>query len=186
MTRLDRFLRDYRIRKIIPYIPQDARVLDVGCHDGALFHALEGRIREGVGIDPHAEPSSALKNVKFVRGWFPKDLPDGELFDVITMLAVLEHFPPAELQVLPEAISARLKPGGRFIATVPSPWVDHIIHLLAFLRLIHGVKLGMDEHHGYAVKSTASLFTARAPLRLLMHRRFQLGFNNLFVFEKVG
>jgi 2-polyprenyl-3-methyl-5-hydroxy-6-metoxy-1,4-benzoquinol methylase len=186
MTRLDRFLRDYRVRKIIPYIPQGARVLDVGCHDGALFQILKGRIAEGTGVDPHAEPQPGLDHVTFITGLFPQDLPGDVVFDVITMLAVLEHFPPAELQRLPEAIAARLKPGGRFIATVPSPWVDHIIHGLAFLRLIHGARLGMDEHHGYAVENTTPLFTARAPLRLLVHQRFQWGLNNLFVFEKTS
>jgi hypothetical protein len=41
----------------------------------------------------------------------------------------------------------------------------------------------LDEHHGFAVEKTPSLFCA-VGLELVRHERFQLGLNNLFVFRK--
>jgi hypothetical protein len=59
--------------------------------------------------------------------------------------------------------------------------VDHILTVLKTLRVIDGMSL--EEHHGYDVNHTASIF---APPRFALdvHRRFQLGLNNLFVFRR--
>jgi hypothetical protein len=61
--------------------------------------------------------------------------------------------------------------------------VDWILAVLKFLRLIDGMSL--EEHHGYQVKQTTAIFSAKS-FRLLRRKRFQLGLNNLFVFERVG
>ena len=67
------------------------------------------------------------------------------------------------------------------IITVPSPFVDQILKVLTTLRLVHG--MSVEEHHGYDIKQTAQIFSA-PNFRLLSHERFQLGLNNLFVFER--
>ena len=51
MRYLDRFLRDRRLAQVVRRIPVGAAVLDVGCHDGALFRAIGFGLRFGVGID---------------------------------------------------------------------------------------------------------------------------------------
>src|SRR5205814_5880341 len=89
---LDRVLQRWRIAVAAPWIPPGARVLDIGCADGALFDVLRGRIAGGVGIDPDAPAGQPRTGVRLVRGLFPADAPD-ERFDVITMLAVIEHLP---------------------------------------------------------------------------------------------
>jgi hypothetical protein len=48
----DRLLQFWRFSKVHPYIPRGARVLDIGCADGALFRLIENKIHEGVGLDP--------------------------------------------------------------------------------------------------------------------------------------
>jgi len=98
------------------------------------------------------------------------------------MLAVLEHFPPAQYGELRRGCVKFLKPGGRLIITVPSPAVDHILSMLKFLRLIDGMSL--EEHHGYDVNQTPAIFPAE-DFRLLKRATFQLGLNNLFVFERI-
>jgi hypothetical protein len=74
-----------------------------------------------------------------------------------------------------------LKPNGRLIITVPSPMVDHVLKVLKFLRLIDGMSL--EEHHGFEVHQTTAIFPAK-DFRLVKRKRFQLGLNNLFVFER--
>ncbi|HAF11486.1 MAG TPA: hypothetical protein DCK98_15590 [Chloroflexi bacterium] len=177
---LDRFLQRWRISVAAPWIPSGARVLDVGCADGALFDVLRDRIAGGVGIDPDAATTRTREGVRLVRGLFPADTPD-ERFDAITMLAVIEHLPDSSYAAVGGAAARLLRDGGRLIATVPEPAVDRIVELLQVLRLAEGMSL--EEHHGFATAQTPGIFEP-AGFRLLAHRRFQLGLNNLFVFER--
>jgi len=163
-----------------PWIPSGSRVLDVGCADGALFDVLDDRIAGGVGIDPDAPLKRTAERVRFVRGLFPANAPD-ELFDAITMLAVIEHMPTSSLAAVSRAAARLLRDGGRLIATVPEPAVDRIVELMQRLHLAEGMSL--EEHHGFATAQTRSIFEP-AGFRLVRHRRFQLGLNNLFVFER--
>jgi hypothetical protein len=74
-----------------------------------------------------------------------------------------------------------LKPGGRIVITVPSPRVDAILHVLLKLRLIDGISA--HEHYGFEPGLTPQVFPAPR-FRLVRRQTFQLGLNNLFVFEK--
>ena len=180
MKRFDLYLRSQRIKKVLPFIAEGARVLDIGCSEGRLFENLPSRAT-GVGIDPGLGNVPQIHGFTFIKGFFPTDLPDAQLFDVITMTAVLEHFP--ENQQLPLAMDCAkwLKPGGRVVITVPSPWVDPILHVLQFIRFMDAEAL--EQHYGFDARKTPDIFGA-AGLRLIIHKRFQLGLNNLFVFEK--
>lgn len=181
MKALDRLLQSWRIRKAQGFIPRGARVLDVGCADGALFRQLGERIREGVGIDPSVGEPTQTATFRIVPGAFPDDLPEAERFDAVTMLAVLEHIPLDKQREVAAACARCLEPGGRLIVTVPSPAVDRILHLLESMRLIEGMAL--HEHYGFEPWQTPSIFVPHG-LRLARARKFQLRLNNLFVFEK--
>jgi 2-polyprenyl-3-methyl-5-hydroxy-6-metoxy-1,4-benzoquinol methylase len=181
MTFLDTFLQNWRIRKAKRYLAPGARVLDIGSADGALFKKLSGQNLQGLGIDPTLKGNTSAAGIPLVAGFFPKDMPLAEPFDAITMLAVLEHFPLAQYEELKTGCFKYLKPGGKLIITVPSPFVDEILKVLTALRLVDGMSL--EEHHGYDVGQTISIFPA-PQFRLLRHTRFQLGLNNLFVFER--
>lgn len=182
MTLLDRGLQRWRIARARPFIPRGARLLDVGCHDAVLFRRLGSRLRGGVGIDPLAPPAAGLANgFQVVRGMFPADLPPGELFDAVTCLAVLEHVPRSGQRDFLVACADRLMAGGVLVLTVPALAVDSILRWLRRLRLVDGMSL--DQHHGYAPAETIPLAQA-AGFVLVVHRRFQLGLNNLFVFRK--
>src|SRR5262245_26590455 len=177
---LDRLLRRWRIREVRRFIPPGSTVLDVGCHDGALFRILSGRISGGVGLDPLVERSESRGRFRFVSGTFPDDLASNERFDVITLMAVLEHVEPGRLRAWGEACSARLAPGGVVIATVPSAKVDGLLDLLARVGLVAGMSL--EEHHGFDPSDVPRLFGSDG-FSLVRHDRFELGMNNLFVFR---
>ena len=185
MTALDRFLQNYRIDQARPFIEKGARVLDLGSADGVLF-ARHGQCGPGsMGIDPILPANTKTpQGFSMIRGYFPQDLPaNAGPFDAIVMLAVLEHFPNDLHSVLAAGVARFLNPGGRLIITVPSPAVDKILEILVALHLVHGMSL--EEHHGFDINQTPEIFAP--PLFKLVRRApFQLGLNNLFVFERTA
>jgi len=180
MKPLDRLLQRWRIAVAAPWVRSGSRVLDIGSADGALFDQLRRRGATGIGIDPNSSLIPRADGVRLIRGLFPADAPDGP-FDAITMLAVLEHLPAASHAAVVGATARLLRDGGRLIVTVPEPAVDRIVHLLQRLRLAEGMSL--EEHHGFSTAQTRTMFEP-VGFVLLKHRRFQLGLNNLFVFER--
>jgi 2-polyprenyl-3-methyl-5-hydroxy-6-metoxy-1,4-benzoquinol methylase len=182
MKSLDYYLRDVRFAKARPFIRPGEVVLDVGCDDGAMFERLRGVIKSGVGVDPVLAEKTQKDLYTLYPGLFPDAVPEGTKVDVITMLAVLEHIPPSQQARLGQLCYDLLNPGGRVVITVPSPRVDDILHLLLKLRLIEG--MSVHEHYGFKPEHTGPLFTA--PLfRRRVKRKFQLGLNNLFVFDRL-
>ncbi len=184
MKLTDRILQRWRIARALPFIAPGSQILDIGSADGALFRRLgPWKGERCLGIDPTLKSDTRVDGVPLIAGCFPEDMPAVEPFDVITLLAVLEHFPPAEYDHLRAGCLKFLRPGGRLIITVPSAAVDRVLAVLKFLRLIDGMSL--EEHHGYRVEQTTDLFPAKS-FRLLSRKGFQLGLNNLFVFERVA
>lgn len=182
MTKVDILLQNWRIRKAGRFLAQTARVLDIGCSDGALFHRLQ-YLKNGTGIDPDLKEQVHLFNADLYPGYFPADLPAGDLFDAITMLAVMEHIPPDEQQKLVRDCYQWLKPSGLVILTLPSPKVDHILVLLRSIRLVHAATL--HQHFGFDAHEALTIFGS-AGFSLVHASKFQLGLNNLFVFRKPG
>jgi len=182
VTGLDRFLQRWRVRVALAHLPPGADLLDVGCYDGALVsRALalpkDRRPRRAVGIDPAAPgdfPGLDIRRANLTSAGFR----DAE-FTCVALLAVLEHVPDAP--AFARDLARVLAPGGRLIITVPSPRVDAILAVLRAVRLVHGMSL--EQHHGYDPRRTSAVFEG-AGFRLATHRTFQLGLNNLFVFEK--
>ncbi len=181
MKPLDRLLRDWRISKALPYLQPGARVLDIGSADGAMFRRFDGRMAEGVGIDSGLKRQLEGPNWRLVKGWFPEDLPDAGPFDLITMLAVLEHIPPAEQERFARECARRLAPGGHIVITVPSKAVDAIVDVLVRMRLMRAV--GIEQHWGFDPTDAPRLFAAHG-LETVAAKRFQLGLNNLYVLQR--
>jgi SAM-dependent methyltransferase len=180
MKALDRYLRDVRIRKAREFVRQGDVVVDVGCADGAMFERWGELIEHGYGVDPVLERTEEGPGYTLYGGHFPEALPEVKC-DVITMLAVLEHIPANVQAGLGQAAYDLLNPGGRVVITVPSPRVDDILELLVRFRIVDG--MSVDEHYGFDPTKTLEVF-ATPRFRLLRQCRFQLGLNNLFVFEK--
>lgn len=181
MRFLDRYLRDARIARAKPYVRHGDVVLDVGCADGAMFRQWQGFIARGIGIDPTLESRSVTDAYELIPGHFPDVVPSAVSCDVITMLAVVEHMPPAQQARLADACDALLKRRGRIVITVPSPRVDDTLHVLDRLHLVDG--MSMHEHYGFQPRDVPAIFP---PPRYeqIVRQRFQLGLNNLFVFER--
>jgi 2-polyprenyl-3-methyl-5-hydroxy-6-metoxy-1,4-benzoquinol methylase len=182
MKAFDYWLQKKRIAQAAAFINTGAHVLDIGSYDGALFKQLYDKNITGAGVDPLAK-TAGYGHYRLVKGLFPQAFQPDELFDCITMLAVLEHIPVGEQPKLAQACHQHLKPKGRVIITVPAPQVDYILAVLRFLRIIDGMSL--EEHYGFKTTDTPHIFSS--PLfKLLSHKTFQFGLNHVFVFEKVS
>jgi SAM-dependent methyltransferase len=183
LTWLDRYGQRLRLETTKPYIPAGARVLDIGCGDGALFRSLNGAIRSGIGIDPDASDRDDGR-FRFVKGFYPEDYEHtGDLFDVIVGLAVLEHLTPEQQNAMAAACFHHLRPRGRLVLTVPSRAVDPILHVVQRIGLGDRDTMHLEEHHGFRAADTGPLFE-RAGLILTARQHFELYLNNLFVFTK--
>lgn len=95
-------------------------VLDVGCGDGYLLGNL-GNIPQRVGVDLNSHALS------FARAFFPDvefrncDVSEiSENFDVVCAIEVLEHVPDDAVSNFLQTITARLKPGGVLLISVPT------------------------------------------------------------------
>lgn len=183
MKRLDRFIQRLRIDQAIKWIPNGSRVLDVGCHNGALFERLGERIEAGIGLDPELGGPLEVGRARLIPGSFPDALEPlaTDPFDVITLLAVLEHIPDGQKGAVAGDCHRLLRPGGRVVLTIPSAHVDKILVVLLALRLIDGMSL--EEHHGFDPLSTPAIFAGQG-FEPEAAQRFQFGLNHLFVFRR--
>jgi SAM-dependent methyltransferase len=181
MKPFDRFIQKRRIDQMAPYIKPGMRVLDIGSADGKLFRRFEGKIGDGVGIDPGLERVVEGDGWALHPGWFPEDLPDSDPFDVIAMLAVLEHIPPDEQGQVARDCARLLKPGGHLVTTVPSLLVDPIVEVLTKLRIMTAV--AFEQHYGFDPSTTPDVMSVDG-MRLVKRKRFELGLNYAFVFRK--
>jgi len=181
MKPLDRTLQQMRVRKVGPYIEAGARVLDIGCADGALYRTI-GPLARYVGVDPDAPSTGPSPTVRFIRDIFPTpQLDPAERFDVVAVTAVLEHVPRDAQPGFGKACAHHLVPGGRLLITVPSPVVDSILGFLKRTSLLDGMK--DEEHYGFDPGMTPAVFAPHG-FRLERHSRFELGLNHLFVFRR--
>lgn len=180
MTFLDKFLQRQRINMAIRHIPAGTTVLDIGCHQGELFRTLGKRLHYGWGIDPLLPEDYVARNFSLVKGFFPNDWTIPVTVNCICLLAVLEHIPYSLQQDIAGRCAQLLIPDGLVIITVPAPKTDILLAILKKLRLIKGMSL--EEHYGFDPKNIPAIFR-QAGFNLQLNKKFQLGFNNIFVFK---
>jgi 2-polyprenyl-3-methyl-5-hydroxy-6-metoxy-1,4-benzoquinol methylase len=180
MRLLDVGLQRARIKRAVRHIRPGSLILDIGCHQGELAAFASVARSQYFGIDPDlAAPAANL-----VRGRFPDEVPaewKELLFDHCIALAVLEHVPIGHLTGFLESACALLRPTGTLIATVPSPATDRVLAVLHRLRLIDGMDL--EAHDGLTMAQLLEA-AAEAGFRLVRHDEFQLGMNNLLIWER--
>ena len=111
---------------LLPLVPPASRVLDIGCGSGLFLGLLAatGRLSAGLGIDS-SRPAIALANrmasglpggsgVRFECRDASAPLP-AEKYDVISLIDVMHHIPPAHQRAVLEQAIERVAPGGRLI-----------------------------------------------------------------------
>jgi SAM-dependent methyltransferase len=133
------FWRAIELPELASVMPGRGRGLDVGCGDGVLTRILRDLVQAHwtlVGVDPDpAETALAEKSGIYAKVYQTgaDSVPEPEnSFDFAFANSVLEHIPD-----LPPCLAetARcLKPGGLFLATVPSPGLHRLMRGPGVLR----------------------------------------------------
>jgi SAM-dependent methyltransferase len=77
---------------------------------------------------------------------------EGEYFDVVTLLAVVEHLNPDSMALLFQEACRVLKPGGIVVLTTPAAWSDGILKFMASVNLVSA-----EEIHEHAFAYTLPL-----------------------------
>ena len=166
-----------RIKKAAPYLR--GKILDYGCGIGSLAEICVTNDYIGVDIDG---PSINIARMKNPRFRFETIMPEGEHFDSIVLLAVIEHIKnPVDIL---KQMSVMLNPDGWIVITTPHPVAD-IIHYL-------GVQIGLlsalanEQHEKLIDLSRMSGIAAQADFSISKYERFLLGANQLFILIPVG
>ena len=135
-------------------------VLDLGCGDGLIAQVLfAGEAPVEAGFDPwlsqvrKAPASGAYRYVQLARG-DAMPYPDAS-FGTVFSNSVLEHIP--NLDPVLREVARVLKPGGRFLATVPSDM---------FRRLLAGYR----ERDAAGDRTGAETYAAAVDKHLEHHR----------------
>jgi 2-polyprenyl-3-methyl-5-hydroxy-6-metoxy-1,4-benzoquinol methylase len=109
------------------FIKDGAKILDLGCGNGRLAQLLEGKNVDYFGVDYNEE------FIRIARAKYPQYKFEAtdvqnlaipvESYDIVSLIAVLNHLPGQELKkrVLANAASY-LKPGGRLLMTNWNLW----------------------------------------------------------------
>lgn len=164
---LEGFLSRKRAQMAEKHMPESlltGKILDIGC---GLYPYLLLYVDalEKYGIDKIAYDDKKLcnKNI-FIRNQdieSDENIPyDSNYFDVVTMLAVVEHIDPSHLVGILMDIRRVLKPDGVFIMTTPAAWTDRLLRIMARLKIVSAEEI--KEHKDYYDHSKLCLILQKA------------------------
>jgi 2-polyprenyl-3-methyl-5-hydroxy-6-metoxy-1,4-benzoquinol methylase len=149
---LEGFLAKQRANKATQLISEQLRggsILDIGCGSHPYF-LLSTEFANKYGLDKTLHGKIVHDGVSQVTvNNFDVEQDDtlphaDESFDVVTMLAVIEHIEPVKLTKLLADIYRIMRCGGEFIITTPTYWTDGLLRVLAGVNVLS--KEEIDEH----------------------------------------
>ena len=180
---LEPLLRRMRLRRVFSHIPKDSKLLDVGCgHSASFLRVISPHIAEGYGLDFKVKDCS-FDNIKTIQQKLETELPfPNNSFDVVTMLAVLEHI--EQDQAILQEIHRVLVPGGKLVLTVPSVWAQPVLEFLSYkLKIVSEAEI-RDHKRYYTREKLKRHLINQAGFDGFYHRYFQLWMNNFCVVYK--
>lgn len=188
--------RSQKANELIPNFLRSGRILDIGCGPYPYFLENTG-FNKKYGIDKSEEVtkynaypqyiqyaeysvSNELPTPLHLQQWDFENqtkLPfENDFFNVVTMLAVIEHIEPNHTRQLISEIFRVLQKNGLFILTTPAAWTDSLLHGMAHLKLVSPIEI--NDH-----KDT---FTHKKLIDILRdggfkHEHIKLGYFEMFM-----
>jgi SAM-dependent methyltransferase len=149
-------LRTQRANQLIPKELRDGRILDIGCGSYPYFLAHTAfKAKFAVDQLPMPKETAQKHEIEFFElnlNSEPKLPFDAGYFDVVTLLAVVEHLDPESMAVLFKESHRVLRHGGMVVLSTPAAWSDGLLHLMAHLNLVSA-----EEIHEHAFAYTLPL-----------------------------
>jgi len=163
---------------------RDGRILDLGC--GYYPYFLSSiKFKEKFGLN-NSFAKESVEGINLINHDFyhNQKLPfDDSFFNVVTLLAVLEHLDnQVAISVLTEAYRV-LAVGGNLIITVPWGKTDLLLKFLSKIKLVSAVEI--NEHkqlYNESLIKNQLLFAGFEPEKIKI-KRFEFGLN-LFILAK--
>jgi len=148
-------MRAQRANSLIPAEFRSGRILDIGCGSFPYFLAHTS-FEQKFAVDqlPPSEQGKSL-NIQWHTLNLNKEprLPfEDNFFNVITLLAVVEHLNPASMAELFRETYRVLHPDGLVILTTPAAWSDGLLRFMARVNLVSA-----EEIHEHAFAYTLPL-----------------------------
>lgn len=114
--RVRRRLEAHRLLRDFPDLPDDARILDVGCGDGFHLELLRdfgkpGWTLHGIDASRRSVDAATAKGLDVCLGTAEEMPTDGPGYDLVLLIATIEHV--ADPRAVLGAVHKALKPGGR-------------------------------------------------------------------------
>ena len=181
---LEPYLQRQRMRRVIPLIPRNAVVLDLGCGvDATLLSALHSRIKKGVGIDlrpPHVRSSKLHPKLHFIAQKIQKELPlKSSAFTHVVCLGAFGYFEHGK-KILEELYRV-LRPDGQLLFTVPMPLNRHIMAVLKYFGMLDRNLVERIRHY-YTINQLRSLLGEIGFVNIRF-KKFQFGLNCVVIAE---
>lgn len=148
-----KFIEQLKTDGILP----NGSLLEIGCSSGEKVELFSSFSKQYTGIDPSSRieiAKSKFPNYRFIRGYFPQDLPDGELFDVVITQFNLEHI--QNVNGFIRQVTHSLMPNGIILIQVPD--CGYFLKTSQPNFLAH-------EHIQYFTKNTLSILLERNGLK---------------------
>jgi 2-polyprenyl-3-methyl-5-hydroxy-6-metoxy-1,4-benzoquinol methylase len=184
---VDRFVRSIRTRRIRAWLKPTDVVLDFGCgQENWFLRSSSASIAGGIGIDPNLNPNldqvfppnGAVQAKKCTIEEFSTSTLTK--FDVITWIAVIEHFHRNDAEAFLLKCVSLLKPGGKILLTTPTPRSKPILEFLAYkLRLISEDEI--RDHKIYYDRPMMESILKRSEMTMETYKTFQFSLNSLVV-----
>lgn len=124
-------VRDHWLGKLIELLPENARVLDLGCGAGIpVARELAARGFQVVGVDGSARQIELARGNVHAAEFLQVDMNDAVFssgsFDAVSAFYSITHVPRDEHAFLFQRIATWLRPGGVFVASLgadkPGDW----------------------------------------------------------------
>jgi len=133
-------LRTRRANRLIPAELRTGRILDIGCGSFPYFLSHTA-FEEKFAVDQLPMPSETARQnrIEFFTLNLNEEprLPfESGYFEVVTLLAVVEHLNPDSMAILFQEACRVLKPGGMVVLTTPAAWSDGLLRFMARIRLV--------------------------------------------------
>jgi len=129
------------------YNVKNGRILDIGCGSYPFF-LVNVNFDEKYGLDNEIyDQYFKYQNLRLVEYDIGSDLPfEDNYFEVITLLAVVEHLYTNQMYKILTNCYSLLKKNGILIVTTPARWSNIILKLMVKMGLVSSEEVGEHKY----------------------------------------